>query len=385
MGSLKIRQVIYRGENYEFKSPLLDNKIVMVEGDNGTGKTTFCNLIYFGLGGYVDEFNFDSDKRHAQITSDKNNFVDLHVAISGEDYILRRSFGDNEILVVPQVTTVEQDVEHSEETLSEEELSEEVHLEEELSDGSLSTDVTSSALVFPLRRRQDSITFSDWIMEKLEISVVEIYQGSRSFKVGFNDLLRLMYHDQEPDPNAIFKKLEKDRVDWIADSETLRKSIFELLVGRSYSEYYNALSEFRKADRELQTARSLVEEYAKLAQELRGNTEQRNTSFLQAEIQENQAQIQKLLEAREALKRNRTPSQASDSGIADLKNAILEGELELGELKEALLAVLDERYKAESVRQDTLHEIAQINKVIHTHDQLNLFTSDTWSLLPQRC
>ena len=77
MGSLKIRKVIYSGQKYHFESELFDRNIILIEGDNRTGKSTLCNLIYFGLGGRVNEFRLDSDKKHKEITSDNDNYVEL--------------------------------------------------------------------------------------------------------------------------------------------------------------------------------------------------------------------------------------------------------------------------------------------------------------------
>ena len=56
MGSLTINKVRYDGDLYQFESPEMDSDIVIIEGDNGTGKTTFFKLIYHAFGGSVDEF-----------------------------------------------------------------------------------------------------------------------------------------------------------------------------------------------------------------------------------------------------------------------------------------------------------------------------------------
>lgn len=77
MGNLKIKKVICSGQKYYFESEIFDKNIILIEGDNGTGKSTLCNLIYFGLGGRVNEFGLDSDKKHKEITSDNDNYVEL--------------------------------------------------------------------------------------------------------------------------------------------------------------------------------------------------------------------------------------------------------------------------------------------------------------------
>lgn len=57
MGRLAIRRVVYSGDKYSFESPYLNDGIVIMEGVNGHGKSTFMNLIYYGLGGRVQAFD----------------------------------------------------------------------------------------------------------------------------------------------------------------------------------------------------------------------------------------------------------------------------------------------------------------------------------------
>ena len=61
MGRLAIRRVVYSGDKYSFESPYLNDGIVIMEGVNGHGKSTFMNLIYYGLGGRVQAFNKNDD------------------------------------------------------------------------------------------------------------------------------------------------------------------------------------------------------------------------------------------------------------------------------------------------------------------------------------
>ncbi|HBO2786743.1 TPA: AAA family ATPase, partial [Pseudomonas aeruginosa] len=100
MGSLRIQKVVYEGANYHFESPLFDENLILIEGDNGTGKSTFCNLIYYGLGGRVSEFSRKEKKeQHKQITEDKDNRVELYIKINNESYKLTRHIDDNDIAV----------------------------------------------------------------------------------------------------------------------------------------------------------------------------------------------------------------------------------------------------------------------------------------------
>ena len=84
MGRLAIRRVVYSGDKYSFESPYLNDGIVIMEGVNGHGKSTFMNLIYYGLGGRVQAFNKNDDndsKKHNEIFYDTNNYVELIIEI----------------------------------------------------------------------------------------------------------------------------------------------------------------------------------------------------------------------------------------------------------------------------------------------------------------
>ena len=82
MGRLAVRRVVYSGKNYSFESPYLNDGIVIMEGVNGHGKSTFMDLIYYGLGGRVPAFNKsdeDSSSKHNEIYNDENNYVEIEI------------------------------------------------------------------------------------------------------------------------------------------------------------------------------------------------------------------------------------------------------------------------------------------------------------------
>ena len=188
--------------------------------------------------------------------------------------------------------------------------------------------------------------------------------------------MRLIYHDQQPDPEGVYKKLDK-KGNFVSDSEMLKSAIFELLVGRSYSDYYDAISSEKKAEKEKVIAKSLLDEYESLASKMRGDSELKNKSFLQTELQQKEVQLEKLHEGRNSFKRNRGDSSQSSSEIDSTKSRIMDLELKNSDLGEKLVQLYDERYRLVSLKTETVREIGQIQKVIHTHDQLNLFSSDT--------
>lgn len=358
MGDLRIKKVVYSGQKYFFESEIFDKNIVLIEGDNGTGKSTLCNLIYFGLGGRVNEFRLDGEKKHKEITSDTDNYVELYLAVNGENFLLRRYLSENDITVAPFVESLEGEGDTKRIHFSVQEKAEE----------------TKVYAIF--RREEEPFTFSDWILGKLGITVVELYQGYATFKVNFSDLMRLIYHDQQPDPDFIYKKLDI-KANFVSDSEMLRKAIFELLLGKSFSEFYDSIVEAKKAEKDKFLAKSLVDEYTSLADKIRGREELKNMVFLQEEIRKNEAQLEKLHAARVAFKRNRDTSVTFGPEIDMLKNRIMKIQIDLGDKQETLFGLYNESYRLIAIKTGTVREVGQLQKVIHTHDQLNLFASDT--------
>lgn len=360
MGYLRVNKIIYSGNKYHFESAEFDKNIIVIEGDNGTGKSTLCNLIYFSLGGEVSSFKRDSETKHTQITSDTDNYVELYTTISDTNYILRRYIGDNDITIIPYIKLQEIDTDAD---IAKEKFALEL--------------LTKKTKVYPINRSgNNKYVFSDWILDKLGISVVELYHGYSTFKINFTNLMRLMYHDQQPDPENIYKKLD-NKSSLVSDSEVMRKAIFELLIGKSYSDYYDAIVEEKKLNKEKNLAKSLVNEYTLLADKMRKNGDLKNVSFLQTEIQNKEGQLDKLHSSRIAFKNNRSNRSTIGPDIDNFKNEIIIFEDLLSTAKRSLIDVLDERYKLTQIRAETGIEIQQIQKVIFSHDQLNLFSTDT--------
>jgi len=236
MGFLKIHKVEYIGDKYFFESPTLDSRLSIIEGPNGTGKSTFFNLIYYGLGGKVDEFDPNSLEIHKEVMEDTNNLVRLVISINNELFTLNRRFRDNSITVFKPSAEA---------------------------DG-----VTTplEAETFPLFRREDAKTFSDWLLERLNIPVVEIFQGGKQFKLNFADLARLIYHNQSPDPHGVYKPA--DNVNFISDSLEIRRAIFQILIGKTLLELYEAIGRQKIAEREVQAARMIHQEYEDIVNQL---------------------------------------------------------------------------------------------------------------------
>ena len=227
MAFLAVRRVKYDGKKFSYQSPPLTNGFNVLEGENGTGKSTFANLIYYGLGGKVESFVAEKSERHAEVTGDSNNFVELLVAIDDKTYTLKRLIGTNDIAVLGE----------------------------------------DFSTILPLTRRESSQTiFSDWILGERGIEPVLINYGLYSGKLNITDFMRLIYHDQAPDRSSIFKSVDKES--YVTDSRVFREAVFEILIGKSFQDYYSALAAYRDAERDRAAAAKALEQFKAMASEL---------------------------------------------------------------------------------------------------------------------
>ncbi len=338
MATFLINKVKYSGDDYIYESPDLGAGLNIIEGDNGKGKSTFFNLIYFCLSGTVDEFKPNSRERHNEITNDKENYVELKVLINDENFSFRRYFNSNEIWIID------------------------------------SNDVTN---ILPIYRNSDAYIFSDWILDKLGITVVDIIQGTQSHKVNIKDLLRLIYHDQQPNPKKIYKPAENDG-NFISDSLLVRKIIFQLLLGETFSTYYEKLAELKIAENEKNKAKVSLDEYLSISSRLRANDDDLNADHIKLEILSQQDKLDRLLITRNNIQVTRPVSAERNlDEIERIKLSLLDIEDSLSEINLTEGQLLNEIIKFQKLIDTQVLEVTQLKKIMHSHEKLNLFTPDT--------
>ena len=341
MGRLAIRRVVYSGDKYSFESPYLNDGIVIMEGVNGHGKSTFMNLIYYGLGGRVQAFNKNDDndsKKHNEIFYDTNNYVELLIEIDDEKYELTRYIGDNLIFVVGE--------------------------DEEVRETCV------------LRNQSDEHTmvFSDWILGKLNINVFDIVQGTRSFKLNFTDLLRLVYHDQETEVDKVYK--EADNSNFLSDSLEIRKAIFEILLGKTYNDYYSTLGQYKLTMKELEKAQAVMDSYDEFLGEVL-DYDLANVIHINSMISENQEMIEKVQIEREIASREQGNSDEIWQLIGQQKKEIILNQHKLEEWESAKNLTTQSIDKILYLIDESEKELSEIEKIRLVNKKLKLFTPNT--------
>lgn len=341
MGYLAIRKVIYIGENYKFESPNLNDGIVILEGDNEHGKTTFMNLIYYGLGGKVPGF-YQKDKKstskHTEIYNDKSNYVELHIEINKEKYSLIRAFNSNIISIIDRS-------------------------KEKIIEASINRNGKS-----------ENTIFSDWILGKLGIEVFDIVQGVNQFKLGFNDLMRLIYYDQKTDIDKIYKSAQNEN--FISDSRDVRCAIFEVLIGESYNEYYNILGKQKLKSKEYDKVCASLDAFNEFLRET--NYEKlENIEYIKGEIEKKIKNLELLNIERNLERTNINSSNYILNEIEENRKTLLvliKEEDDLYKVQEDIQNLID---KIILLIEETNNEIREIEKIIFANKNLNLFSSNT--------
>jgi hypothetical protein len=332
MGNLIIRKVTYSGDNYSFESPELQDGINIIEGDNGSGKSTFSYFIAYGLGDNVKPFDQDNKtNRYDEITKDTNNYVTLDIEINSEKYKLKRFIGLNDIFV---------------------------------SDG-------ENVEKYPIYRHKEHAPniFSDWLLGKLEITQFEVNLGTIQWTFNFMDLFRLLYYDQDTEPSKIYKSPSfKDN--FVTDSIIIRKTIFEVLLGISSIEYFQKMNEMKVAEKLKHEAKGRLDGFLALHTDINFKEGLDNTSI----INEYEEQLAKLKKQRDLYSKDNSMVNEKVLHLSTLQSELINTELDISNNRIKIQGINTEIYNIEKMYKSLENEISDIKKTIFTHEQLNLFS-----------
>ena len=341
MGRLAIRKVEYFGDLYSFLSPELPDGLVIVEGSNGSGKTTFADLIFFALGGSVKQFSKKGSEQHKEIRADSNNGVRLTFEVNGALHTVTRRF-------------------------------------DAPGDAVLAAHTTGQVEVLPIVRRDDRRILSDWLLEALDIRVVTLFLGTYRGKLNFTDVMRLIYHDQDPDPSRVFKRIDHDN--FVTDSKEFRHAIFEILIGKASEGYYETVGELKLAQTALAEREGALAAYRVAVERARraaSKSQDANAEFLKREIAQREQQIERLEQTRKRHRQSTPNAPAAESALLEVRQELARAEERFADTQQKANNVRAEKIRIRALDDQLVDEVERIQKIIHAHETLALFSPDT--------
>lgn len=338
MGYLKIDKVIYYGEEYHYESPDFEDGINVIEGCNGSGKSTLVDLICFGLGCYVKQFNRNSKKIHREICNDKNNYVLLNITVNNEKYTLKRYINSKEdyVFVINNLEVKE----------------------------------------FPVNRAvKEQKIFSDWLLDKLNIKQVEIYNGMYNGIISFDELFRLIHYEQKSNPSKIYKDAKVDG-NFVSDSIIRKKAIFEILMGKELIDYYECLNKYKVNKKKFGSDKGVYDTFINSLKELY-NVNIIDEGDKKEEIDKVDNDICKIKDEMVAISEVEYTNDIFLKELSHLKDSIINVEFILEKNKKYYKKIIDELEKVNILIQDKEIEIKQLEKIVVSHQELNIFSPTT--------
>lgn len=321
----------YSGDKYYFESPEFLQGINIIEGDNGSGKSTISYFIEFGLGGKIKYFTRNDkkqDEEYKQIVNDKNNYIELIISIDNIEYKLKRFINKNDIFVT-------------------------------FSNGKVQK--------FCVNRKDcKEEVFSDWLLDKLNIKRFELNLGEASWYFNFSDVFRLLNYDQDTEPRKIFKTPNNEN--FVSDSTVIRTSIFETLMGTSSDEYFLKMNELNECKLKRKEAQYILDEFNKMNPNLKSTLE-----AVRIEEEMLMEQMNKLLDSRTSYQKEHINVGEKFKNIEAKKSELIRLQILDSENKVNKKNLEIEKNKIEHLLRVQENEIDSIIKTISTHEKLNLF------------
>lgn len=216
-------------------------------------------------------------------------------------------------------------------------------------------------------------TFSDWLLSELNIEVFDLSLGRHNWLIGFKDLYRLMYYDQETSPIKVFKAPDADN--FISDSDVIRKAIFETLLGKASEAYNQSYSSYREAKIGYEKINNEYGEFCKL-NEVSPDSDYDLDGENKA-IEELLRSIEDIEKERELAACSKTEFGTNIEVVEEVREEYLRKSMELNEAEVERDRLLVEESRINNFKEDLEFEIKQINKIIFTHDTLSIFSNTT--------
>lgn len=242
MKSIVIKSIEYNGKNYFYRNNNFKNGVNIVLGENKHGKTTFTYLIMYALGIQVSAFTDEKSQTLDEVFKDTENYISMTVIIDGSCYTFKRKIKENIIRIIQE------------------------------------NDVT----VLPIDRKNSLFnnidkTFSDWLLEKLDIGLIRVENiFSSEHYLNFDDLFRFSYYDQETNKNQMISDFGTGK-NFLKKSPQMKKFIFEYLLSYSNHEYYFQQKEVKKIQKLLKEKKDELDFEYKLQNLIRQGEQKNNT------------------------------------------------------------------------------------------------------------
>jgi DNA repair exonuclease SbcCD ATPase subunit len=343
MGKLLIESINYKGENYFYINDKLGKGINLLVGDNENGKSTFTYLIVYGLGLTVEYFNGNSSEPINPIVKDTNNFVELRISIDSSKYYLKRIIGENVITVY---------------------------------DKQKETHVSFSLIRNGYVYKKEGKTFSDWILEKLGIDIIEVNQNSNTHKVNFDDLLRFVYYDQVTDNRKIINEFGIKSTDFYKNSNIMKRSIFEVLMSGYNEEYYSVYYQLKELNKKLQEEKENKKSLEIIKDNILRQTNVSSVENLKDDLQEVKNEIDRLDNIREEVKQEGSFGEEVVERLVELQKQVVALTHKINNIEFEKNVIEEGLIKAQRVGEDTQNDIEHIDKILFTSHYIDIISED---------
>lgn len=343
MGKLLINSLYYQGEKFYYNNEDFQKGINLVVGDNENGKSTFTYLLIYGLGLEVDYFNSSSDEPINEIVEDSNQFIEVEISINNLVYKLKRKIGQNVITIY--------DIEEQ-------------------------THSTYSLIRNGYIYKKEGKTFSDWILEKLGIDIIEITQNSSTHKVNFEDLMRYVYYDQVTDNRKIINEFGIKSNDFYRNSNLMKRSIFEVLMSgyneEFYSMYYELKDLNKKIQEEKETKKSLEIVKANILEQARIL----DNEDINERLQEIRKEIRRLDDIREEIKKEGSFGIRVVDRLTELQKKVVALTHKIKNVEFKISIIEEDLLKSKRVGEETKSDIEHIDKILFTSQYIDIINED---------
>jgi hypothetical protein len=307
MTFLKINRLIVVQKGIHVYDEIFHNGINIIRGDNGVGKSTISNFIYYGLGGDYNDWLPEAKKC---------DFVFIEINVNHNAFTLKRT------------------------------ITEATRQPMEFFYGSYDEAVKSPSnwLIYSYNRSKDKESFSQVLFRILEFP--EVVTEADDY-ITFNQILRLLYIDQISPLDALMKNIE-------FDSPLIRQTVGDLLLGIYDNSLFNDQLAVRNKKKEL----SSYEQELKILKVVFSESNQSiNIDEIKSQITDAEQQIQKIdktLAERESLKK----AVRREEQFKRIKEA----EEEVNRVSNQLSNDLEEYKKVELELFDTTQFIDELNR-----------------------